>query len=492
MDRPPFAISYQKLALCKIEPAKRGRRFSVDAPLFADWWSRKKIEQYDDNGCTFCFFECDYGICDTRIWLPVDAAMGYCWECHTACTGMNETWETLKYDRPDDINYGGLEEFKRKIAVTPLKELGNTYRYRKVAQAFSSNPARIQALQIVHPKSAFDEFVKLEAERREGASLATAWQGAVPVLPPLATNSADGRPRARSVSSSNVCGRASMINEGRAVGPSSVLEGAKGPSKLGPPLPFLSNRLPRPSPLSTVTDISPPSNKAADSNAELVSTEGGTPTTPTRPARNPTASNATSGDCNNSTALLNNDTDTTMTDAPTTEVFNCISIPASPVSSQRSATIEFSPEQRPGLRRAATTDGITPMAPPRHPGLRRTLSAIDGMDISQYKPITFCRGSPWRQIDVLKAKICDECRFDKFSIIKHRHTEWKLLANEEPMNAAGEPLDVERRRRNCMICPHQGLYLCVGCPLRLCGNCQTTMETQCKSHSCSWFKRPKK
>lgn len=50
-------------------------------------------------------------------------------------------------------------------------------------------------------------------------------------------------------------------------------------------------------------------------------------------------------------------------------------------------------------------------------------SKYDGRDISRFQGVHFCKGSVYRQVDVKKARICEDCRKEKFDIMKHRHGE---------------------------------------------------------------------
>jgi hypothetical protein len=144
-----------------------------------------------------------------------------------------------------------------------------------------------------------------------------------------------------------------------------------------------------------------------------------------------------------------------------------------------SPNISFPPPNpsRPTLHHAHTVNGPPskqePMGPPPIP-LRRTISLHDGRDISRFMPVDFCRGSPWRQLDVFKTRICKECRVQKYKILSHRHLSFRLLGDE--MRRDG----VKRDSMNCMVCTGLATYGCDGCPLRLCGDCQTLLGMMCK------------
>ena len=50
-----------------------------------------------------------------------------------------------------------------------------------------------------------------------------------------------------------------------------------------------------------------------------------------------------------------------------------------------------------------------------------TESKIDGRDVTRFQGIHFCQGCAWPQLDVKKISICNACRKEKYSIMKHRH-----------------------------------------------------------------------
>jgi hypothetical protein len=148
-----------------------------------------------------------------------------------------------------------------------------------------------------------------------------------------------------------------------------------------------------------------------------------------------------------------------------------------------SPNISFPPPSpnpsRPQLHHAHTVNGPPsqqqPMGPPPIP-FRRAISLHDGRDISRFMPVDFCRGSPWRQLDVFKTRICKECRVQKYKILTHRHLSFRLLGDE--MRRDG----MKRDSRNCMVCTGLATYGCDGCPLRLCGDCQTLLGLMCKGY----------
>jgi hypothetical protein len=107
---------------------------------------------------------------------------------------------------------------------------------------------------------------------------------------------------------------------------------------------------------------------------------------------------------------------------------------------------------------------------------QNTKCVHDGKDISRYRGILTCRGSPHGQVDVTKPQICRKCIGDKFNIIKHaKHTAFVSILDESRGLL---------HSRRCMVCtnPNLGIYKCAACPLRLCDGCQTMLSHWCKSN----------
>jgi hypothetical protein len=106
---------------------------------------------------------------------------------------------------------------------------------------------------------------------------------------------------------------------------------------------------------------------------------------------------------------------------------------------------------------------------------QNTKCVHDGKDISRYRGILTCRGSPHGQVDVTKPQICRKCIGDKFNIIKHvKHSVFVPILDESRGLL---------HSRRCMVCtnPNLGIYKCAACPLRLCDGCQTMLSHWCKS-----------
>lgn len=101
------------------------------------------------------------------------------------------------------------------------------------------------------------------------------------------------------------------------------------------------------------------------------------------------------------------------------------------------------------------------------PTPHNTTSNLDGQDISLYRGLIFCRGCPWTQLDVRKARICGECKAEKLKILQHRHRQFKPIVRHA---------DTTEKDRRCMLCPATALEKCVLCPLRLCETCTSSVQ----------------
>ncbi|KAH6669580.1 hypothetical protein B0J14DRAFT_641441 [Halenospora varia] len=110
--------------------------------------------------------------------------------------------------------------------------------------------------------------------------------------------------------------------------------------------------------------------------------------------------------------------------------------------------------------------------------------ASDGKNVTCFMPSLTCRSSPYGQVDVNRAYICDSCRKEKLDIIGHRHVEFQPISEEgllELEDFAGDVTLVwEPKARRCMICVSSAAFVCTECPLRLCERCKEVLEKDCK------------
>jgi hypothetical protein len=125
------------------------------------------------------------------------------------------------------------------------------------------------------------------------------------------------------------------------------------------------------------------------------------------------------------------------------------------------------------------------MGPPPRPTLRRSASQPEGLQAMLFKPLIFCRGCPWRQIDVRKARICEDCKGEKLAILSHKHMKFSPLHDSRGMNldegeGVGWGKQADTQRQTCMICPAWAASKCNDCPLKLCSGCQVMLQKMCK------------
>lgn len=136
--------------------------------------------------------------------------------------------------------------------------------------------------------------------------------------------------------------------------------------------------------------------------------------------------------------------------------------------------------QAPTLRRTGSSPrpNTGSMGPPPLPATARR--SVSQPTTPQFQPVTFCRGCPWRQIDVKKARICEPCKAQKLEIIKHKHVYFSSLHESRGLDHEGDGIGwgtfANTQRRTCMVCPALAQGQCRGCPLRLCSDCQVMMK----------------
>jgi hypothetical protein len=142
-----FQIDLSILALTKLKPATKKKG---DPPLFANgtWYSSKRMTDEDSLGCTFCMFDCDYGISDERVWLPMEASGGFCAECHQTTQTSIDEWYLSTNASPDEYTFdcekhARINELCYKAANPPLKELGDDVGFKMQAmQMMQQNSKR--------------------------------------------------------------------------------------------------------------------------------------------------------------------------------------------------------------------------------------------------------------------------------------------------------------------------------------------------------------
>jgi len=123
------------------------------------------------------------------------------------------------------------------------------------------------------------------------------------------------------------------------------------------------------------------------------------------------------------------------------------------------------------------------MAPPQAVELRRAATQPNLQISPKYQKLLFCRGCPWRQIDITKARICEGCKAEKLKIILHKHLIFRPLhrgVDFERGEGVGHGQLADTKSRTCMVCTGLATDKCTDCPLKLCTHCHVTLTTQCK------------
>jgi hypothetical protein len=103
------------LAIYYIPVVKLGKE---DPPLFSSGnVADRQIMEEDTQGCTWCLWSCEYGISDERCWLPVNAASGFCMDCHTITASFYDEWKS------DPNHFAGVRGNGRSTITRRLAEL---------------------------------------------------------------------------------------------------------------------------------------------------------------------------------------------------------------------------------------------------------------------------------------------------------------------------------------------------------------------------------
>jgi len=126
-ERPAAIPSLKDLAIYYIPVVKPGRE---EKPFFDGKELDLRMGQKGINGCTWCLFGCSYGISDERTFLPIDAASGFCADCHLVTATFYDEWNQDPNHFVGSRGMGGsttvrrLGELDKMSNVPPLKEVG--------------------------------------------------------------------------------------------------------------------------------------------------------------------------------------------------------------------------------------------------------------------------------------------------------------------------------------------------------------------------------
>jgi len=142
----------------------------------------------------------------------------------------------------------------------------------------------------------------------------------------------------------------------------------------------------------------------------------------------------------------------------------------------------YTPQKSSNLRQVALAypllaPPLLPPPPPRNPSPPPPSIVGGGKRLDG---ILSCRGCPWRQVDVDKARICESCKAIKLEIVAHRHFDFVELLELDDAISGFSPSTIGRGGRSCMICVQQVVWKCTGCPLKVCPGCKAQLVDGCK------------
>lgn len=86
---------FKSLALGQLKRVHNNPRTEISRALFGENPNHEyphnfPIHKYARSKCTFCIYTCEWGVTDSRVWLPIDAFPGFCPECHSEPTQFFE------------------------------------------------------------------------------------------------------------------------------------------------------------------------------------------------------------------------------------------------------------------------------------------------------------------------------------------------------------------------------------------------------------------
>ncbi|KAL2063251.1 hypothetical protein VTL71DRAFT_5056 [Oculimacula yallundae] len=443
----------------------------------------------DDDGCVFCLYECSFGISDSRVWLPEEASIGYCAECHEETQEVFRLWEG-EYKLPHGLHDKAKEKYKllvEKQATTPLKELGDALDYKLQYKTEMSSAGRQDAINNASRLYVKDADKSRREQRKEIKTSS------------YVRNLARGGklPLRRAVSG----GETSRKDLAASVRRLSESLGSNA-QQMGYPN---GKERPGPSPLSTYTPTLP-SSAQIQNQVTRTGWLNGTPSAlPVVSAPDPretmmSQAEPQSGSMTpNSAAFMGV---LKLSVPPGTNVSNSAT-PSGSGTTKGSATTfpppPLSNNNTPASHDTSSRPPSTSAQPTGPSGIPRYFSAAPSSSFLNLPPRpsntgpSFCRSCPWRQIDFTKAKICTACRDCKFLICSHKHhTSFRPLVDmpgvfdgKSLVHGVGRvgpdgKFIADGRYSNCMVCTGTATHRCFGCPLRLCGECVTKLTMMSK------------
>ncbi|CZS95057.1 uncharacterized protein RCO7_05901 [Rhynchosporium graminicola] len=446
------------------------------------------MTENDDDSCVFCNYESSIGIADSRVWLPEEASLGYCGECHEETREVFALWEDI-YKLPHSSDEETKDKYKlwlEKSATTPLKELGDAVDFRSQLRDEMSKPSRLNSIMNASRCHDKDGGKDRREQRKEYTTPSTVRNvplgGRLPVRRAVSgemnrNNLAAGVKRTFNES-------LSMDNQKMGNSSSNLHLSPPSLSAHAPSLPLLNPIPPTQSGSSNSATSMPPtmSISVPQVNAASQVTAHDGAITPN--------SAVFMGILNISAPPGSQMTDTTTPFRTSTPNDGGAAVPSPTLRNASITAASIDTSSRPASHSAQPTG---PSGVPRYFNAAPSSSFLNQPPMSLSDGPAFCRGCPWRQIDFTKAKICTACRDGKMLICSHaQHTNFRILAEMPGVFEGtaqvhglgrigrGGKFISDGRYANCMVCPGLATHGCIDCPLRLCGGCVVKLTRMSK------------
>ncbi|KAK2627470.1 hypothetical protein QTJ16_003436 [Diplocarpon rosae] len=450
--------------------------------------------------CSFCNYECTFGSLDSRVWLPVEASQGFCKECHSTTMSAVALWQTA-YKLPPDMSteaWARQNKLAIKLAEPPLKALSDELDFHAQASKEMGKEDR---------KNIIKHQLLGRALQTQKNSPKNLCQTTVPDYPAKtpsqrqssSPNTASGGIRSASGPGPSPLSRPLILppNLGMSPAMQTSWKGGK-PSQSQSMMPGIKQfRKPDGSLMITTNDYIRKPDRVLTPNGIEIAKMMGFAAVPCPP------NTATSG---SSSARMSGMSSAILSIPPET---SSESNAAGHLPSNRSNSNKTQQSQYPTVPSTPSRDSLAGIHSAQH---EKSGNGLSGSSINSNtdfhgpapRPVTlqqpalfrgpgFCRGSPWRQVDFTVAKICSGCFIIKSDVKNHlRHIRFVLLSEVPGGGALGhdkEALKIGRsatdqvvrdqRYGNCMICTNQAIYGCMGCPLRVCVQCQVHLTVMC-------------
>ncbi|KAI6713557.1 hypothetical protein JHW43_003912 [Diplocarpon mali] len=456
------------------------------------------------NGCSFCDYECAFGLSDSRFWLPVEASLGFCKECHNTTMSAASLWQTI-YKLPHDMSteaWAIHNNLATRLAEPPLKELGNELDFHAQALKEMGKVDRVSIIKHYRDERAHKQAPKTPSQIVRKTTVPgyppktpVQWQSNPPYLASGGIRSASG-PGPSPLSQPPISSRNLGMSQAMQTSWKGGMPSHSQPMMSG----FKQFRRPDGVSMVATNDYIRKSDRVVTPNGIEVAEIMGFAAIPS--SLNAAASG--SADVRKygmSSAVMDISSGTSSgnhaagfpppsdSDSNKTQQSKYPTVSRTPPG-KRLAGVQFPQRENymcgnslPGSSVNSNMDGHAPAPRP-----------ITRQQPPSFRGPGFCRGSPWRQVDFTKAKICSDCFIAKSDVMNHlRHIKFVLLSEVPGGGALGhdkvalqigrvatDQVVRDKRYGNCMICTNQAIYGCVDCPLRVCVQCQVHLTAMCK------------